>query len=126
MIFALFLIFFSEGIEADVTDTIHMPELLNEVYPVLAAVRPFGATEKLVGSGIVFIHQCYKIVFVGRLLLLVEAHLTVHGFKLCTYIIHSLILMQHIPFVKGEVANLLGICLVGFDTAQGVVVEILD
>ena len=49
MFFASFLIFFSKGVEADVRDTIHMPEFFNEIYPFLATIRPIGAGEKIIG-----------------------------------------------------------------------------
>ena len=80
--FAPVLIMFDKGISGHFTDTVRMPVRRCKINPFLAAVTACRTVKVSIDTRIGLVKDADKIILHSRLVLHVEAELTVHGFKL--------------------------------------------
>ena len=76
------LIVINEGIKRHLTNTVNMPVSGCKINPFLAAVTSGWAVKVSINARIGLIKDANKIIFHSRLMLHIEAKLTVHGFEL--------------------------------------------
>ena len=103
-----------------------MPVDIGEVHPFLAAVGACRAVKEIIGARVGLVKQCNEVVFHGSFLVHIEAKLSVHGFELAACFIHTSILLQFCPTVKGIACDFFGISFVGLGSAQGIVPKVFD
>ena len=94
-----------EGIQAELPDTVKVPESAHVVHPFLTAVRTGWTREMLSDSGIVLFQQSNQVIVESSLALTGQLKLRVQRLKLISNRIHGLILTQQIPLVKSELGN---------------------
>ena len=87
---------------------------MNEIQPLLVAAAVCGTSEEIVCVRVSFVKEGRCVVLYGRFLHHIETELAIHSFKLSMCFIHSSILLEFCPSVKGISGNLGRICLIRF------------
>ena len=94
--------------QAGSAHTVHMPEGVHKINPLLTTVRAGGAGELGSDSRIGLLKQSNEVVGTGGTVLAGELELPVQGFEFIAFCIHGSILPEFCPVVKGIERNTLG------------------
>lgn len=78
------LVFHGKSVQAELGNTVHMPECVRKIHLFLAAVRPHRAAKQGAHAGIGLLHQGDQVVRTSYAVLAGQLELAVEGFELIT------------------------------------------
>ena len=99
-----------------------MPVSVDEIHPLLTAITAHRTREEIIGSRIRLVKQSNEIILHRRLLIHVEAKLTIHRFELIACFIHNTILAQILPIGKSKLGKPLRIRFIRFWRAERTII----
>ena len=115
-----------EGIQTEPGNTVQMPEGIDKIHPLLAAVAAHRAVKQRTNSRKALLQQLDEVVGAGRAVLASQLILAVQGLELITNRVHRGILTQFVPVVKSESGDLHSVGLIRLAPAQLSISVLLD
>ena len=115
-----------EGIQTEPGNTVQMPEGIDKIHPLLAAVAAHRAVKQRTKSRKALLQQRDEVVGAGRAVLAGQLILAVQGLELITNRVHRGILTQFVPVVKSESGDLHSVGLIRLAPAQLSISVLLD